>query len=339
MPMMVAQLKEYLGIVVDMERNIFLREQTERQLAEQITALGKPRTIKKELQEPKKPQRESASLEGRVICAIISIICLAEGIACLAGNSSLALLEFALAIVFFFLAAAVFSDKGEFAEDRDKKYMEAIAEYERAVANYGKAVAEYETKVKAERDRVTRELSEKAALETMLAQLQEDNALSKKRLSEIYDRNIIFPKYRNLVMVSSLYEYVCAGRCVALEGHEGAYNILEMEIRLDRIVLQLDHVIAHLAAIQQNQYMLYSSIEESNRRSTQLLVAANKIADRLQVLDRRSEVFQMQLTDLQKSSALGAYHTERVQKELAYMNRMDYLTGRNDGVFYNLPPY
>lgn len=44
------------------------------------------------------------------------------------------------------------------------------------------------------------------------------------------------------------------------------------------------------------------------------------------------------LSELQASSALTAYQAERAQKELHYMNQMDYLSGRNDDVFFNLPP-
>ena len=44
------------------------------------------------------------------------------------------------------------------------------------------------------------------------------------------------------------------------------------------------------------------------------------------------------IIELQKDSALTAYYVERTQKELAYMNRMDYLSGRNDDVFWNHPP-
>lgn len=39
-----------------------------------------------------------------------------------------------------------------------------------------------------------------------------------------------------------------------------------------------------------------------------------------------------------KESAIVAYSTERVAKELNYMNRMNYLVGRNDETFFNLPP-
>ena len=44
------------------------------------------------------------------------------------------------------------------------------------------------------------------------------------------------------------------------------------------------------------------------------------------------------IATLQKTSALTAYQTERAQKELSYINRMDYLSGRNDSVFWNQPP-
>ena len=54
---------------------------------------------------------------------------------------------------------------------------------------------------------------------------------AKEHLQKIYDKNIIFPKYRNLTMVCSLYEYICAGRFTELEGPNGAYNCLETEIR------------------------------------------------------------------------------------------------------------
>lgn len=123
----------------------------------------------------------------------------------------------------------------------------------------------YQTNVTDDRQRLGIELAKKAALEPSIRAMQLQNATSRETLRKIYDRGIIFPKYRNLIMMCSIYEYFCSGRCTTLEGHEGAYNILEMEIRLDRIITQLDKVITQLGAIQQSQYMLYSAIQESNR--------------------------------------------------------------------------
>ena len=102
-----------------------------------------------------------------------------------------------------------------------------------------------------DQQRVKLENIKKEVLKAELSQMRELNAASKKTLEQIYDKNIVFPKYRNMVMVCSLYEYVCTGRCDTLEGHEGAYNLLELEIRLDKIVTGLDRVIELLGRIQQ----------------------------------------------------------------------------------------
>lgn len=166
-----------------------------------------------------------------------------------------------------------------------------------------------------------------------------------------------------MVMVCSLYEYVCAGRCDALEGHEGAYNLLETEIRLDKIVTRLDNVIEMLGRIQQNQYMVYSAIQDANRQSAKILESTYQMADQLQAIQTSNQkmlggiqadmqksvltaerqsasMIQMtqQLSALQATSTLTAYQAERTQKELHYMNRMNYLSGKNDDVFFNLPP-
>lgn len=182
-------------------------------------------------------------------------------------------------------------------------------------------------------------------LQTQLKELEQNIAESNIRLQGIYAKNIVFPKYRNFAMVSSLYEYICAGRCTELEGHEGAYNILETEIRLDRIISQMDRVVTNLEQIKHNQFVLYSAVQESNQRISQITKSIGDITASLDGV--YSSAFQLnentaqliaRIAELQKTSALATYHAERTQKELAYMNRMNYLSGRNDDVFFNHPP-
>ena len=38
-------------------------------------------------------------------------------------------------------------------------------------------------------------------------------------LNQLYSLNIIYPKYRNFVAISSFYEYFESGRCNTLKGH------------------------------------------------------------------------------------------------------------------------
>lgn len=81
-------------------------------------------------------------------------------------------------------------------------------------------------------------------------------------LDILYASNFIYPKYRNLIAIASMYEYLDSGRCNSLEGADGAYNIYELEVRLDRIITKLDIIISNLEQIRANQYYLYTAIKE-----------------------------------------------------------------------------
>ena len=88
--------------------------------------------------------------------------------------------------------------------------------------------------------------------------------------ARLYARNVIHAKYRNLVAVCSFYEYFDTGRCSSLEGHEGAYNIYETEIRLNRIICQLDEVLQELDQIKNTQRELYDAVNQCNRNISNL---------------------------------------------------------------------
>ncbi len=85
-------------------------------------------------------------------------------------------------------------------------------------------------------------------------------------LDRLYMVGIIYEKYRNMVAVGMFCEYFDSGRCSTLEGHEGAYNIFENEIRQNIIISKLDVIITELEKIEQNQYMIYQAIQDSNKK-------------------------------------------------------------------------
>ncbi len=109
-------------------------------------------------------------------------------------------------------------------------------------------------------------------------------------LNLYYQRGIIFPKYRNFVAVSSFHEYLSSGRCSRLDGHEGAYNIFESEIRQNMIICKLDEVVRKLDTIQDNQYMMYSAIRQSNQKSDSVLKALDNATDHLQAIESNTTV-------------------------------------------------
>lgn len=91
----------------------------------------------------------------------------------------------------------------------------------------------------------------------MDAPLTESRAL----LDRYYASEIIYPKYRTLPALTSIYEYFMTGRCTELTGPHGAYNLYEDELRKDTVISQLNTVIENLEQIRQNQYMLYQQVK------------------------------------------------------------------------------
>lgn len=84
--------------------------------------------------------------------------------------------------------------------------------------------------------------------------------IAKKRLEELYNNNVVFPKYRNFIAVNQISEYIDSGRCTELEGTNGAYNLFENELRQNIIIDKLDTVINQLDQIRQNQYYIYQAL-------------------------------------------------------------------------------
>ena len=76
--------------------------------------------------------------------------------------------------------------------------------------------------------------------------------------------NVIFPKYRNLIAYSTFYEYLETGRCTALGGSDGAYNLYESELRQNAIISQLSDILDSMEEIKANQYMVYSQLKQMN---------------------------------------------------------------------------
>ena len=117
---------------------------------------------------------------------------------------------------------------------------------------------------------------------------------SKRTLSTYYSADVIFPKYRNLPALTSIYEYITSGRCAELAGANGAYNLYENELRQNTVIAQLNTIISNLEQIRQNQYTLYTEIVKINQ-------STERIANELRTIRGYTYV----LTEL---SALNTYY-------------------------------
>lgn len=108
-----------------------------------------------------------------------------------------------------------------------------------------------------------------------LDKLAETETSLKTSLYTLYSKNVVYAKYRNLVTIATLFEYIDSGRCFELEGPNGAYNLYEGELRSDIIISSLSSIISNLEAIRNNQYTLYQSIENAHATTRDLLLNIN----------------------------------------------------------------
>ena len=175
------------------------------------------------------------------------------------------------------------------------------------------AEEQYKKDVEAYKQHVEDMDKKRKYLSVVLIELEKKYSDSKYILNQIYSVNIIYPKYRNIVAVSSFYDYLMSGRCYTLEdsestGNGGAYNIFENEIRMDVIIGQLDMCIQRLEEIKAGQYMLYQAISESNH-----------IADRMsnEIIKTKQSMVAMN-----RNVELLKYETNLTRKEIEYQNKM-----------------
>ena len=109
-------------------------------------------------------------------------------------------------------------------------------------------------------------------------------------LQDYYDLNIIHKSYRNFIPICSIYGYIDTGRCFTLTGHEGAYNLYETERRLNLIITNQYEIISRLGDIRQNQYMLYSAIQESNGSLNTLNNNCSRMISKMATLEQSNNI-------------------------------------------------
>ena len=124
--------------------------------------------------------------------------------------------------------------------------------------------------IQKDKKRIESELKKVPAVKVQLEQCEKNIKDTEEILQHLYEMGSFFPKYRNLVAVSQIYEYILSGRCTELGGFQGAYNLYEQETRMDIVIMQLDDIYEELEEIKENQYMLYDAICQTNYMLSQI---------------------------------------------------------------------
>lgn len=149
-----------------------------------------------------------------------------------------------------------------------------------------------------------------ALIEKEISEAEELLKNTYNALNEMYGCGIIFEKYRDFVSVSTFYEYISSGRCYTLEGPQGAYNLYESEIRADILISQMSQVLTSLEKIKNNQYAIYSAINEANVQLQSLNSSMNRAVKSLTSIENDTSNMSSKLEEIAENSSVIAYNTE-----------------------------
>lgn len=177
------------------------------------------------------------------------------------------------------------------------------------VQNYEKAMAEYQAqceqinqknaalekdfensqrKANAEFDK-KRKIYEENSRE-ITTKLNSNLSETERILKSYYDKDIIFGKYRNLVAMTTMYEYFASGRCTELEGPNGAYNLFEQETRQNVIITNLQDINQHLGDIKNNQYVLYQAMNQGLETMNNISADISAMANSVKSIEQASQI-------------------------------------------------
>ncbi|MBQ9742176.1 MAG: hypothetical protein IJV88_00685 [Ruminococcus sp.] len=265
------KVKEYLGMALDMEKNIYIQEKMLSNLEQEIESLGRNRKISS-------PEKERAEVgfakyifaTALIMCFIGYMVEMVNGVESSEGifsgffaifeaiNLNLLWWTISGAIIGLLLSLFVFAMKQGVYND----------EYKAELNEYRKEVEKDDSRVREENIR-------KKALIKEYDCLYEKYEESYDNLEKFYGYNIINEEYRNLVAIATIYQYFCDKRTYSLgfdpkTGDEGAYNKYNHERRQDIIIDKLDDIAEKLDTIIDNQRIVVNTLRDANNRIERL---------------------------------------------------------------------
>lgn len=171
------------------------------------------------------------------------------------------------------------------------------------------SLEKYERQEKERLAQIDKKETQVTVLRTSIQQCEQELIEAKTVLRKYYDLNFIYPKYRGIVPICTIYEYLESGRCFSLLGHEGAYNKYDNELHMNLIIEKLDDIIYSLDDIRASQRMLVNEIKRSNAMIDNL---CNSMAN------------------IEQNTALTQYYSKVTATNTSYLAWLAYLDHKND---------
>lgn len=274
------EVKEYLSYAKQLETNRLALITTKNQLQNRINRLG----FYQEFTAPKSDSFESFKMFFIIAFVIVLLVGFVIAAAVSNDGDIFANLLSIITVVLVFFNTELLINAG-IALGCAVGAGLAVGIFAACISNstYREKCRNYKKAIEDDKKRVAKEQRQIGFLQAQQAELDLKIAEVESVMSDFYSLNIIYPKYRNLIPIVTLYEYFESGRHTTLSD---AYNKYEDELLHKTIIEKLDVVISKLEQIRQNQNALYEAILESNSiaericQQSDTLIASNKMIEK-----------------------------------------------------------
>jgi len=144
-------------------------------------------------------------------------------------------------------------------------------------------------------------------------------------LEKLLSLDIIAKKYQNQIAIASFIDYFSTGRCREYEGSDGAYNLYENELRMDRIIIQLDEIIEQLEVIKDRQYAIYNTICMMNSKLDSLSATIdyqmNRMNDSLDNISHNIEEIDARTLTMELNQVISNEINDHISNQLEGIKR------------------
>lgn len=300
-----------------MEKNNYLMTRAITDLDAKIATLCHPRSIDSpkppELKEKKGDHGFSFGIQFAIIGAIISgIIGLLdlfhEGFLTILFLGILILAVYAIigAVIGFVVGFIIGLIVGTISQNDEK---------EEAIKKYDIAKELYKKKLDNENIRMANESKQRELLLYQKSKLIEKRRESKKLLGTFYDIVGINERFRNLIPIAYMDEFMRLGIASKLEGVDGLYYLTRKDLREDQMNATLERIVEKLDDIIDNLKEIKEELVDINKKCDLILYETIKVSSAIEKGNKT-------LKELKDKTEVITYYTERNNRELKYQNFM-----------------
>ncbi len=325
-------LQKGIGILYDMEKNNYLMTKSISELEKRASCLGNPKDISRPML--KKIENKMSFLDtisvlagptgfvGAIVGGIVGLITgiiscktLDLIIAILFGWLIIACVVVVFALIGAGIGIGVGALLGVGADQLDRKNtktknMQFEKEYAAELEKYKSAKARDEVRVK-------KELQERKEILRQRDCVQQRLDDATETLEKFYNQMNIHPQYRNLIAIGYMNKFVELGIATKLGGADGLYYLIMKELQWEQLKFTLNNIVNRFDELIEKTNRLHDDLREMNATCEIMVNKTSRLVNEMSKSNQLNE-------KIKENTAVTAYNSERMAKELEFKNFMDY---------------